>query len=218
MKCCGFLPFSGLLVASKNSDMKKYSVGIFLFDDVEVLDFAGPFEVFSVTSQLNNYEPFSVFTISETGEEINAVNGLNILPDFSFEDHPDIDILIIPGGDGTRELINKQVVIDWVNEISHGSEITMSVCSGARILAKAGLLDGHNSITHHEVIKDVKNITSETNILEGKRFVDEGKIMTSGGITAGIDLSLHVVEKLFGKSMARETVIYMEYGDWRKLL
>ena len=198
--------------------MKKYSVGIFLFDEVEVLDFAGPFEVFSVTSQLNNFEPFSVFTISETGEEINAVNGLNVLPDFSFEDHPDIDILIIPGGDGTRELINRQSVINWVNEISQGNEITMSVCSGARILAKAGLLDGHNSTTHHDVIKDVTNITSETNILEGKRFVDEGKIMTSAGITAGIDLSLHVVEKLFGKNMADETVIYMEYGDWRKLL
>jgi len=198
--------------------MKKYSVGIFLFDDVEVLDFAGPFEVFSVTSQLNNYEPFSVFTISETGEEINAVNGLNVLPDFSFEDHPDIDILIVPGGDGTKMEMEKQSVSDWISQVNEHTTITMSVCSGARILANVGLLDGLNSTTHHDVIKDIKKITSETNILEGNRFVDAGKIMTSGGISAGIDLSLHVVEKLFGKSMAEETMIYMEYGDWKKFL
>jgi len=198
--------------------MKKYSVGILLYDDVEVLDFAGPFEVFSVTSQLNNYEPFSVFTISETGEEINAVNGLNVLPDFSFEDHPDIDILVIPGGDGSKIEMEKQTVLDWVSEVSQHTTVTMSVCSGARILASVGLLDGLNSITHHDVIKDIKMITSQTNILEGNRFVDSGKIMTSGGITAGIDLSLHVVEKLFGKAMAEETIIYMEYGDWKKLL
>lgn len=198
--------------------MKNYTVGIYLFDDVEVLDFAGPFEVFSVTSQLNNYEPFKVFTISETGEEINAVNGLNVLPDFSFEDHPDIDVLIIPGGDGAKIEMNKQSVLDWVNSVNDHSTITMSVCGGARILAKAGLLDGLNSITHHDVIKEVKNITSQTNILEGNRYVDEGKIMTSGGITAGIDLSLHIVEKLFGKSVVNETIIYMEYGSWKSLL
>jgi len=198
--------------------MKKYSVGIFLFDNVEVLDFAGPFEVFSSTSQLNNYEPFSVFTISENGEEINAVNGLNVLPDFSFEDHPDIDILVVPGGDGTKVEIDKQPVMDWVSAVSHHTQITMSVCTGARILAKAGLLDGIDSITHHDAIQDVKRITSETNILEGKRFVDEGKIMTAGGITAGIDLAFHVVEKLFGKAMADATAVYMEYGDWKKLL
>lgn len=198
--------------------MKKYSVGIFLFDEVEVLDFAGPFEVFSVTAQLNNYEPFSVFTVSENGDEIKAVNGLYVIPDFSFDDHPDIDILVIPGGDGTKELIDRPEIIDWINQVNDQNEITMSVCSGARLMAKAGLLDGLDSTTHHDVIKDVANITPETNILEGKRFVDEGKIMTSGGITAGIDLSFHVVEKLFGKGMANETAIYMEYGDWRKLL
>ena len=198
--------------------MKKYSVGIFLFDNVEVLDFAGPFEVFSVTSQLNNFEPFSVFTISENGEEINTVNGLNVLPDFSFEDHPDIDILVVPGGDGTKIEMDKQSVVNWTSTVSQHTHITMSVCTGARILAKAGLLDGINSITHHDAIQDIKRITSKTNVLVGNRFVDEGRIMTSGGITAGIDLSLHIVERLFGKAMVDETIVYMEYGDWQKLL
>lgn len=198
--------------------MKKFNVGIFLFEEAEVLDFAGPFEVFSVTSQLNNYELFNVFTVTEDGEDINAVNGLNIMPDFSFEDHPPIDILIIPGGDGTKQEINNQKVIEWIKETSDETQITMSVCSGARLLGQAGLLNDLDAVTHHEVIPDLKKIAPETNILTDKRYVDNDNIMTAGGITAGIDLSLHVVEKLFGTEVTNKTRVYMEYGNWRNLV
>jgi len=198
--------------------MKKYNVGILLFDDVEVLDFAGPFEVFSVTSELNNFELFNVFTITQTGEKIRAVNGLNVIPDFSFSDHPVIDILIIPGGDGTKLEVNKDVVLAWIENINQDSTITMTVCSGARLIGKLGLLDGLDSVTHHEVIPDLKSIAPKTNIHANERFVDNGKIMTAGGISAGIDLSLYVVGKIFGKSIADKTAVYMEYGNWRQLV
>ncbi len=198
--------------------MKKYRVGIFLFNDVEVLDFAGPFEVFSVTSELNNYELCEVFTVTEDGKEINAVNGLRVVPDYSFESAPQTDILIIPGGDGTKKGYLNNTVLNWVSKQNESSDITISVCSGARILAKLGLLDDIPSITHHEVIPSVQQIAPKTEILADERFVDTGKIMTAGGISAGIDLSLHIVGKLFGKAIADKTKVYMEYGSWRELL
>ena len=193
------------------------NTGIYLFDDVEVLDFAGPFEVFSVTSELNNFELLKVFTISKNGQMIKAVNGLNIQPDHSFDSHPEIDILIIPGGAGTRTEMKDDSVLQWVKNNFDKSEITFSVCSGSRILGTLGLLDGIESVTHHEVIEDMKAISPAVIIKENARFADNGKIMTSGGISAGIDLSLHVIKKLFGKEIMNKTIKYMEYGNWEEI-
>jgi transcriptional regulator GlxA family with amidase domain len=194
------------------------NVGIFLFDDVEVLDFAGPFEVFSVTSELNDYQLLKVFTVSRDGKQITAVNGLKVQPDYSFENHPDIDILVIPGGVGTRKGMEDPQVLEWINHNYSRSTVTFSVCSGARILGKLGLLDGMDSVTHHEVIAHLREIAPKTFIKAEQRFIDNGKIMTSGGISAGIDLSLYVVEKQFGKEVKNKTVRYMEYGSWRELV
>jgi transcriptional regulator GlxA family with amidase domain len=194
-----------------------YNVGILLFNEVELLDFAGPYEVFSVTSELNNHNLFKVFTVTQDGNLIKTVNGLKVLPDFSFENHLPIDILIIPGGVGTKTEMNKDRVLDWISKNYENSMITMSVCSGARILGKLGLLDNVESTTHHEVMEHLLQIAPTTIIESNKRFVDNGKIMTSGGISAGIDLSLHIVEGLFGKDIVDKTAIYMEYGEWRTL-
>ncbi|HYE67591.1 MAG TPA: DJ-1/PfpI family protein [Anaerovoracaceae bacterium] len=194
-----------------------YNVGIFLFHNVELLDFAGPHEVFSVTSELNNYELMNIFTVSAEGTPIRTVNKLMVLPDYSFENHPSIDILVVPGGVGTKAEINNSLTLSWVKKASRTSKITMSVCSGARILGKLGLLDNVESITHHEVIEELSSIAPNTRIASGKRYVDNGSIMTSGGISAGIDLSLHVVEKLFGKEISYKTAAYMEYGEWETL-
>lgn len=192
-----------------------YNVGIFLFNDIELLDFAGPYEVFSVTSELNDYKLFKVFTVSEGGAGIRSVNGLKATPDYSFDNHPPIDILVVPGGVGTKAEIVKKPVLDWVSRACESSRITMSVCSGARILGALGLLDGLQSVTHHEVIEHLAQIAPKTIIRPDERFIDNGKIMTSGGISAGIDLSLHVVGKLYNKAIAAKTIKYMEYGDWR---
>lgn len=192
-----------------------YNVGIFLFDDIELLDFAGPYEVFSVTAELNEFRLFKVFSVTKDGTGIKTVNGLRVTPDFGFADHPPVDILVVPGGFGTRAAMKDAAVLDWVRKVSAGATITMSVCSGARILGALGLLDGLAAVTHHTVIEHLREIAPAAVIETDKRFTDNGRIMTSGGISAGIDLSLHIVRKLFGEAVAAKTVRYMEYGDWR---
>ncbi|MEA4872667.1 MAG: DJ-1/PfpI family protein [Synergistaceae bacterium] len=189
------------------------NVGIYLFNKVELLDFAGPYEVFSSTSELSDHKDFKVFTISEDGGAIKSVNGLIVIPDYSFDNHPKIDILILPGGEGTKNEIKKKKVMEWVNKTQESAEILATVCSGARIPAVLGLLDGLQATTHRSVIDDVKKLAPKVTIDHTKRFIDNGKIMTSGGISAGIDLSLHIVKKLCGEETANKTMTYMEYGD-----
>lgn len=189
------------------------NVGIYLFNKVELLDFAGPYEVFSTAAELNDRKQFRVFTISEDGGAIKSVNGLIVIPDYSFSNHPKIDILIIPGGEGTKAEIKKKKVMEWVNKTQGSAEIMATVCSGARIPAVLGLLDGLEATTHQSVIDDVKKLAPNVTINHTKRFIDNGKIMTSGGISAGIDLSLHIVKKLCGEDTAQKTMEYMEYGE-----
>ena len=189
------------------------NVGIYLFNKVELLDFAGPYEVFSATSQLNGSELFKVFTISEDGGAIKSINGLIVIPDYSFDNHPKVDILVIPGGEGTKKEIKKKNVMEWISETYESADTTATVCSGARIPAVLGLLDGLEATTHHLVIDDVKKLAPKVTIDHTKRFIDNGKMMTSGGISAGIDLALHIVKKLYGEEIANKTIKYMEYRD-----
>jgi transcriptional regulator GlxA family with amidase domain len=193
------------------------NVGILLFNGIELLDFAGPYEVFSVAAELYNYQLFNVFTITDDGAAIQSVNGLQVIPDYNFNNHPPIDILIVPGGNGTKAEMNKDVVLQWLAQQNNKSQLTMSICSGTRLLGKMGLLDNLKIVTHHEVIPDMKEIAPTAIIEEKVRFIDNGKILTSAGISAGIDLSLYVVAKLYGKEVADKTAIYMEYGNWEEL-
>ena len=193
------------------------NVGLFLFDDVELLDFAGPYEVFSVTSELSDYSLFRVFSVSEDGETIRTGNGLKVVPDFAFDNHPEIDILIIPGGVGTKKEMDKSAIVEWVRWNHDRAKMTVSVCSGARILARMGLLDGLEITTHHEVFDEVRRIAPSVRLNPTARFIDNGRILTAGGISAGIDASLHIIRKLHGEEIADRTARYMEYGDWRNL-
>jgi transcriptional regulator GlxA family with amidase domain len=187
------------------------NVAILLFDDAEVLDFAGPFEVFSVASQVHDFKLFNVFTIAKSKEMIRAVNGLKVFPDYTVENHPKIDILIISGGQGTTLLLNEKEIINWVKAIHSTTEITMSICSGSRVLGILGLLDNLEYCTHHLVYDDMKKITPTGIPQKQKRFFNVGKIHTTGGISAGIDASFNIVEKLHGKKVAEATSKYMEY-------
>lgn len=196
--------------------MKKRNVAIFLFDDVEVLDFAGPFEVFAVTSELNHYEPFNVYTVAAEKAPVRAVNGLSVNPDYSVADCPAPDLLIIPGGVGSRQVIKSNELVAWVKD-TEGRELTLSVCTGSLVLAKAGLLAGRRATTHHEVYDFLGELAPDAVVDRDSRFVDEGDVITSGGISAGIDMSLYVVEKLLGKEVCDRTRVYMEYGNWRNL-
>ncbi len=201
----------------KSGKTELLSVGIYLFDKIELLDFAGPYEVFSVTSELNDFKLFQIYTISADGRPIQTINGLRVMVDCSFDNHPPIDILVVPGGVGTRTEVKKEKVLEWIRKTHQSTRITMSVCTGAILLGKLGLLDGLESTTHHEVFDLLENVAPRTIIAPEKRWHDHDRVMTSGGISAGIDLSLHVVEKLFGKEAKYRTMAYMEYGEWHGL-
>ena len=191
--------------------MKK--VAIFIFDEVEVLVFCGPFEVFAVTGARNNDKPFDVFTVAQTTAAITARNGLSVNPSFTFDDCPQADILIIPGGYGTRPLMQNQAVLDWIKTQSIEAEIVMSVCTGALLLAKAGLIEGMAATTHWGAMDLLREVAPNSIIQPEKRFIDNGRVMLSAGISAGIDLSFHIVDKLLGHEIAQETAKWMEY-DW----
>ena len=190
----------------------KRNVGILIFDDAEVLDFAGPFEVFSVTSQLNDDKLFNVFTVAKITRPISAVNGLSVNPAYNFDNAPPIHILLISGGSGTRHQMKDLDTLNWVKQIHKHSEFTASICSGARLLGALRLLDEKPYCTHQEVYEDMKEISPTGFPQMSRRFVNTGKIYTSGGISAGIDLSFHMIEKLHGKNIADKTANYLEYN------
>lgn len=201
--------------------MKK--IALVLFDEVEVLDFAGPFEVFSVTGRRNLGNPFEVFTVAEK-ETIQARNNLVVKPTYTFDQAPDADIFLVPGGGGyfsngqpfgSRREMNNPVMINWVKNQHAKSELTLSVCTGALILAKAGLLDGLQATTHFMAIDTLRQLAPTTTVLPDKRFVDNGKIILSAGVTAGIDMAFYVVAKLQGPEVALETARYMQYDYWK---
>jgi len=191
--------------------MNKWSVGIFLFNEVEVLDFAGPFEVFSVT-EVNEEKTFTVYTVSENGEMITARNGLKVQPDYSIENLPPVDILIIPGGLGARKYeIKNEIVIKWIRQQMKEVKLMTSVCTGALLLAKAGLLEGLKATTHWASIEKFKNEFQNVEVIENVKFVDEGHIITSAGISAGINMAFHIVKNLLGMHVAEDTAKRMEY-------
>lgn len=190
------------------------NVAILIFDDVEVLDFCGPYEVFGVTGRWNDSQPFNVYTVAEHSKPIIARNQLSINLRYAIADCPPSDILLVPGGFGTRQQMHNLVLIDWIEQSYLHSELLLSVCTGALLLAKAGLLENLAATTHHLAIDLLKQVAPNTEIRAGDRFVDNGKIILSAGISAGIDMSLYVVAKLLGKQAAIETAEHMEY-DWK---
>ncbi len=190
--------------------MKK-NIAILLFDDVEVLDFAGPFEVFSKADELSGRTVFNLCTVAQNRGTIRAVNGLKVLADYTLEDCPTPDVLIIPGGIGTRPLLNKPSLIEWLRLKSRSAEIVASVCTGALVLAKTGLLSGLRITTHHGAIDLLRELSPTSNIDPTQRFHDNGKFCTAAGISAGLDLSLHLVARLLGPEAADATARQMEY-------
>ncbi len=196
------------------------TVGIFLYDNIEVLDFAGPFEVFSTAQRLYAMKCespadklFDIVTIAEKPAHIIARGGLKVLPMHGIDYHPHLDVLVVPGGVVAAEM-NKQSVLSWVRSTSERADITASVCTGAFLLGQAGLLDGMEVTTHWEDIEELRRSFPKLVVKENTRWIDNGHIVTSAGISAGIDMSLHLVERLAGKDHAVKTARQMEY-DWQ---
>lgn len=191
------------------------NVGIYIYDNAEVLDFSGPFEVFSTASRLcKSGIPFDVFLVSETGNAVYARAGYTVLPSYGFYNHPEIDILVVSGGVHTDEM-KKHHIIDWISKQSRKASIVASVCTGVFLLAKAEILSGHKVTTHWEDIADLRRMFPQLTVVEDVRWVDEGSIITSGGISAGIDMSLHLVGKLHSNDLAEKTARQMDFS-WIK--
>lgn len=187
------------------------NVGILLFNEVEVLDFAGPFEVFSICSTDDQKKLFNVFTVSEQ-PEIIARNGLQLKSHYTFETTPQIDLLVIPGGLGaeTVEMYNLNLR-QWILQQHTHAQLTFSICTGAFILAEAGLLDGLKATTHWMDIARLKQDYPQIDVLTNVKYVDEGKIISAAGISSGINASLYIVAKLHGADIAKQTAKRMEY-------
>jgi transcriptional regulator GlxA family with amidase domain len=200
------------------------NLAIFIFDDVEVLDFAGPFEIFSVCGLRSGREkPFNVYTVAEK-EIISARNNLLIQSNCLLHNCPKPDIVLIPGGggmhpDGTpfgsRKEMHNEVLLNWVKEQNKTAELMLSVCTGSLILAKAGLLEGLEATTHWKAVDAMQAAAPNTTLFPEKRWVDNGRIILSAGVSAGIDMSLYVISKLLGKAAADENAQYIQYDYWK---
>jgi transcriptional regulator GlxA family with amidase domain len=197
----------------------SHTVGIYLYDGVEVLDFAGPFEVFSdatlVAARLDPEAepPFRVFTLAVSEAAVTTGGGLLVEPHFTIDAHPRLDVLVVPGGAVEAEL-GRRGVVAWIAATQKTAHTTVSVCTGAFLLGAAGLLAGRSATTHWDDVAELTRAFPATRVVDGARWVDEGSIVTAAGISAGLDVSLHLVARLAGEELARETARYMDYR-WR---
>lgn len=193
------------------------NLAILLFDDVEILDFAGPFEVFAITRDLDDSETplFNVYTVAEEPRPIVTRNGLSINPTYTLDECPKPHIFLVPGGQGTRTEVDNPAVIGWITGQAPDAELVLSVCTGALLLGKAGLLDGLDATTHHSAFEELAEVAPHTTLHRGRRYIDNGLLVTSAGISAGIDMSLYIIAKLHGKEQARQTAHDMEY-NWQE--
>jgi len=196
--------------------MERKTVGIVIFDDIDVLDFCGPFEVFSVT-RLNEEKrreessPFDVRLVSERGGTITTSGGMRVAADYSFGNCPKLDILCAPGGWGTRRELSNPVMLEWLKSRALEVELLTSVCTGSMLLGFAGLLEGRRATTHWRSLDWMAESFPQTTVLRDEHVVEDGALITSAGISAGIDMALKVVARYFGEEISRATARQMEY-------
>jgi transcriptional regulator GlxA family with amidase domain len=198
--------------------MEKRSVGILIFDGVEVLDFAGPFEVFSRTRlepgpesrRADASAPFHVFTVARSTAPVTATGGLTVIPHHGFADAPRIDLLLVPGGFGTRRLLDDAQTLGWIRDRAAAAERVTSVCTGSLLLARAGLLQGRRATTHWAALDLLASLDASLTVDRERRIVDDG-VISSAGVASGMDMAFYVVETLCGRAVADETAHYIEY-------
>jgi len=196
--------------------MNRKRVGILVFPAVEVLDFCGPFEVFSVTrvneaARREEPSPFEVLLVAETAEPVKATGGLRVIPDVTIERCPVLDVLVVPGGWGTRTEINNARLVGWIGERGKTVETLTSVCTGSMLLGQAGLLEGRHATTHWRSLPLMRESFPAVTVEEKLHVVEDGNVLTSAGISAGIDMALRVVARYHGEGVARATARHMEY-------
>ena len=199
-----------------NQDRLPLTVGIVIFDQVEVLDVAGPFEAFSVT-RLNEERrreqssPFRILLISERKGQVSAIGGLRFTPDVTIDDCPALDLLIVPGGWGTRKEVKNDTLLRWIADQAAKTRLTASVCTGSSLLGKAGLLDRREATTHWRAFDFLRDAAPTALIRQDVLFTLDDPIFTSAGVSAGIDLALRIVSHFFGAKIGQATARQMEY-------
>lgn len=201
-----------LFITVAQTENKPMNVAIFLYEGVELLDFAGPYEVFGNTGG------FNVYTVSYLPEvSVFPQNKIKLKPDFQLADCPKPDILIFPGAtpQGVMRVYNNEEVMAWIKATNDQTQLTMSVCTGAYFLSKIGVLDGKSATTHHGAVDYLQQYTPKAKVLKKTRFVEDGKIITTAGVSAGLDGALHIVEKLKGLEVAKQVASLMEYDHWK---
>jgi len=196
--------------------VERQQVAILIFPDVEVLDFCGPFEVFSVTRlddtrRREDPSPFAVRLVAETREVVVATGGLKVTPDCTLDECPPLDVLVVPGGWGTRRGIKNPRLLEWIAARGAVVPTLTSVCTGSMLLGYAGLLDGRRATTHWRSLEWMRESFPRVTVEDALHVVEDGNIFTSAGISAGIDMALRVVTRLHGERIGRETARHMEY-------
>jgi len=196
--------------------MESKRVGIVLFENVEVLDFCGPFEVFSVTrrneeKRREETSPFEVLLVAEHPDPVIATGNMKVIPHETFKNCPRLDILVVPGGWGTRKERDNPVMLDWLRTRAAEVETLTSVCTGSMLLGFAGLLNGLHATTHWRSLDWMRDSFPAVIVEAGQHVVEDGRVLTSAGISAGIDMALRVVARYFGVDIARAAARHMEY-------
>ena len=188
--------------------MSELTVGIVLYPDAEELDWAGPWEVFTMAA---NDRDMSVVTIAERGEAVRCAKGLRVLPDHTFESAPALDVVLVPGGQGSRVEMDNPVMLDWLARAAEPCRFVTSVCTGSILLCRAGLADGCEVTTHWAYVDTLRKLAPQATVRENVRYIPSGRIVTSAGVSAGIDMSLWLVGELFDVEHAKATRRFMEY-------
>ena len=196
--------------------MERKTVGIVLFNNIEVLDFCGPFEVFSAArlseeKRREEPSPFEVLLVAERSDPVVTSGNMKVIPDYTFDSCPKLDILCVPGGWGTRHELKNPAMLDWLRTRASEVELLSSVCTGSMLLGFAGLLNGHHATTHWRSLDWMRESFPSVSVEYDKHVVEDGALFTSAGISAGIDMALKVVARYCGESIARATAKHMEY-------
>jgi putative intracellular protease/amidase len=188
------------------------NLAIFIFNGVQIIDYTGPFEVFGQAHD-NGKHLFNVYTVAEKADPITTNMGMTVVPKYTFDNAPKPDVILLPGGGVGPQLENPKV-IRWVQERASEAEYVMSVCNGAFYLGKAGLLDGKTATTYYGLIDELRTLAPKAKVVTDQRFTDNGKIITTAGLSSGIDGALHLVERIAGRGRAQEIALNMEY-NWQ---
>ena len=186
-------------------------IGIALFDGAEELDWAGPWEVLAAWAEQWPDDGVRVFTLARGDSPITCAKGLRVLPNETWETAPALDVLVYPGGRGTRRELADEAVLEWIRGIASGGAVVSSVCTGSLVLAAAGLLDGKPATTHWGSLEYLPQLGTDIEVRPEDRFVDNGNVITAAGVSAGIDMALHVVARLHSPERAREVRRYIQY-------